>query len=560
MTEEKQTMKFTHASILLLITVLSQTATAADWPQYGGPDGRWIADEGDHQYLQDWSKAQLVWTSEAAEIGPGRGQAPRYGFRNADPNGINPWGGAASPIIADGLLYQVYLRPVGNIYNKAVVEKIEKQWRDREGFSIEHLRRNFSIEAETVVVAIDVKNGKTVWRQSFRGVQYNGDFAKPRGSNNSPAAGDGKVFVLGYDFVLRAHNAKTGKLLWQTEQQVGYAKDLQIMLESGSNFIRMLNNQGQPTTRTRATTLYAPPLRYADGVVLYSFDSRTLIAVDGKTGKELWRAKNSITSREVVAIWRRGKDKSACFVAVSKGGTVACFEVRSGKKLWELAGKGETFHPTVAGDLLLINETNTGGGQPVATLGCYRMSDSGAEQLWINTEEQQLTHAAASVRMFHSGRFIIGSWAGPLSHKDGKKQGRAALRFFDAETGKVDEPLRLLRGVEHTSLAPDSMVTVIGDRLYVENDSHHQSNTTRTIVDLKTNKVVTQYKAPFETAGGYGGTVINQPVVDGRLYLRCVDGHIRCYDVTTASRASTTKLFLGPAVDSNDRNLDRRIR
>jgi outer membrane protein assembly factor BamB len=526
-------MRFTHAPILILITsVLSLTATATDWPQYGGPDGRWVADAGDHQYLKDWSKARLVWTSETADIGPGRGQAPRYGFRNAaSPNGIEPWGGAASPIVADGLLYQLYLRPVGKVYNKAVVEKIEKEWRDREGFSIEHLRRNFSIEAETVLVAIDVKSGKTVWTQAFRGVQSSGDFAKPRGSNNTPAAGDGKVFALGYDFVLRAHDAKTGKVVWQTEQPAGYAKDLQIMLENGSTVIRMLNSKGQPTTRTTATPLYAPPLRYADGVVLYSLNSSTLIAVDGETGKELWQAKNSIVSREVVAIWRR--DEGACFIAVNRGGNVVCLEVRSGRKLWELTGKGETFQPTVAGDLLLINETNTGGGQPVGQLGCYRMSHTGAEQLWVNTEEQQLTHAAASVRLFHSNRFIIGSWAGPLSHKDGKKQGRAALRFFDAETGKVDERLRLLPDVEHTSLAPDSMVTAVGDLLYIENDSHHQSNTTRTIVDLNTSKVVTQYNSTFVTAGGYGGTVINQPIVDGRLYLRCTDGHIRCYDVTT---------------------------
>ena len=27
--------------------------------------------------------------------------------------------------------------------------------------------------------------------------------------------------------------------------------------------------------------------------------------------------------------------------------------------------------------------------------------------------------------------------------------------------------------------------------------------------------------------------VTNQPIVDGRLYLRCIDGHIRCYDVTS---------------------------
>ena len=524
-------MKCLYASIFILVTsMFSLTATAADWPQYGGPDGKWVASAGSHTYLTDWSRAKLVWTSETAEIGPGRGQAPRYGFRNADPKGINPWGGAASPVIADGLLYQLYLRPVGNIHNKAVVEEIEKKWRDREGFSIEHLRRNFSIEAETVLVAIDLKSGRTAWTQAFRGVQSSGDYAKPRGSNNTPAAGDGKVFVLGYDFILRAHDAKTGQVLWQTEQPAGYAEDLQIMLESGSTVIKKLNSRGQPTTRTTATALYAPPLRYADGVVLYSLNSSTLIAVDGETGKELWQAKNSIVSREVVAIWRR--DAGTCFIAVNRSGTVVCLEARSGKKLWELTGKGGTFQPIVAGDLLLINETNTGGGQPVAQLGCYRMSDTGAEQFWVNTEEQQLTHAAASVRLFHSGRFIVGSWAGPLSHKDGKKQGRAALRFFDAETGKVDEPLRLLPGVEHTSLAPDSMATVIGDLLYVENDSHHQSTTIRTIVDLKTNKVVTQYKAPFETAGGYGGTVINQPIVDGRLYLRCIDGHIRCYDAT----------------------------
>ena len=339
--------------------------------------------------------------------------------------------------------------------------------------------------------------------------------------------------MLGYDFVLRAYDAKTGNILWHTKQPEGYAKDLQIMLKSGSIRIGMLNNKGQSTTRTTAKALFAPPLRYADGVVLYSLDSRTLIAVDGETGKELWQAKNSVTSRAAVAIWRRDKDKGVCFVAGSKWGTIACIEARSGKQLWELTGKGETFHPTVAGDLLLINETNTGKGQPVATLGCYRMSDTGAEQLWVNTEEQQLTHANASVRLFHSGRFIIGSWAGPLSHKDEKKQGRAALRFFDAKTGEVDEPLRLLPGVEHTSLAPDSMATIVGDLLYVENDSHHQSNTVRTIVDLKTNKVLAQYNAPFGTAGGYGGTVTNQPIVDGRLYLRCIDGHIRCYDVTS---------------------------
>ena len=135
-------MEFIHESILMVIAgMLSLTATAADWPQYGGPDGRWVADAGDHQYLQDWSKAKLVWTSETNEIGPGRGQAPRYGFRNADPKGINHWGGAASPVIADGVLFQVYLRPVGNVYNQAVVDNIANDKRHSERHDESHLLR-----------------------------------------------------------------------------------------------------------------------------------------------------------------------------------------------------------------------------------------------------------------------------------------------------------------------------------------------------------------------------------------------------------------------------------
>jgi len=41
----------------------------------------------------------------------------------------------------------------------------------------------------------------------------------------------------------------------------------------------------------------------------------------------------------------------------------------------------------------------------------------------------------------------------------------------------------------------------------------------------------TQYGS-IRTSGGYGGTTVNHPVVDGRLYMRCADGKIRCYDVS----------------------------
>lgn len=76
------------------------------------------------------------------------------------------------------------------------------------------------------------------------------------------------------------------------------------------------------------------------------------------------------------------------------------------------------------------------------------------------------------------------------------------------------------------------MITVVGNLLYIENDSHHSSNPIRTIVDHSTSEAIVQYTSPGSTAAAYGGTVINQPIVDGRLYLRGNDGHIHCYDVT----------------------------
>jgi outer membrane protein assembly factor BamB len=439
-----------------------------------------------------------VWTSEVDDIGGGRGQAPRYGFKNVY---MKPHGGCASPIIADGRLFQVWMRPVGDEYHKDVVDGLAAKWSEREGYDLEKYKTLFSTQAADVVACFDAGTGKTLWRKEFEGVVYDsksGLFAKPRGQNNGPAVGDGRLYALGYGGIMRAFDVGTGEVLWQW------------------------GKQGK-------TTLFAPPVRSVDGVVLFSINSRTVIALDGATGEELWQAKDAIDRRQVVAIWRR--EASSCFITSSRGGTIACIEARSGKRLWELKGKGHIFNPTVGGDLLLINETNSGGGQPVAELACYRMSDTGAEQLWVNKEEAQLSHAAAAAKLFYKDRFIVGSWAGPKTHKGGKKQGRAAIRFFDAKTGKVDDTLRMFTDAGHPSLAPDSMISLVGDLLYIENDSHHTSNTVRTIVDLKTNKFV-QYKSPFVTDGGYGGTVINQPIVDGRLYLRCADGHLRCYDVT----------------------------
>lgn len=232
-----------------------------------------------------------------------------------------------------------------------------------------------------------------------------GDFAKPRDTNSTPAAGDGRVFVLGYDYVLRAHDGATGELLWQTNPPENYAEGLALLISNETTFIRTEDQ------RVQARMCYAPAVRYVDGVVLYAPGSSSLIARDGESGEELWRADGATDRVQAIPVWRH--EVGTCVITVSRGGTVACLDVRSGERLWELTGKGATIQPIIAGDLLLINETNSGGGQRIAQLGCYRMSNTGAEQLWVNEDEAQLSHARAPARAFHNGRFIVGGWAEP---------------------------------------------------------------------------------------------------------------------------------------------------
>ena len=494
------------------LLLMASATVFGDWTQYGGTHGNWKAAPTTKEYLRDWSKAKLVWESEVSDIGSGRGQSHRYGARNGVPSSINPskgkdaHGGCASPIIYDGKLYQFWMRPVGDTYSEDVVARIlaSPNAKKHRGFDPAHVKKLFSVEAANVVACIDLATGKTVWRKEFEDVPYSaasGIFAKPRGSNNTPAAGDGRIYVMGYDAIMRALDATTGEQLWQ----YGAAAE---------------------------KTTFAPPVRYADGVVLYLRGSG-VTALDAATGEKLYHIKDAITSREAVAIWRHA-DKTY-FITSSDSrsktpGQIKCFEAKTGKIIWQLEGKYLTFNPIVDGDYLLINETGTRISKgTLAVLGMYKLSLTGAKQLWTLTDERYISNADNISRVIHDGKVIIGGRCGG-TRKDGSKQERGALMIIDAESGKMLNFLKTFEGSKQGHIAKDGMIIHLGDLLFIENDSHHESNVIKTIYDLKTGTFTQHF--PIKTSGGYGGTAVNHPVVDGRLYMRCADGKIRCYDVT----------------------------
>lgn len=487
---------------------------AASWTQYAGTNGNWKAAPTTKEYLRDWSKAKLVWESDISDIGSGRGQSDRYGARNGVPSSINPskgldaHGGCASPIIYDGRLYQFWMRPVGDTYSEDVVAKVlaEPNAQKLKGFDPAHVKKLFSVEAANVVACIDLVTGKTLWRKEFEDVPYSaasGIFAKPRGSNNTPAAGDGRmIYVMGYDAIMRALDATTGEQVWQ----YGTAAD---------------------------ATTFAPPVRYADGVVLYLRGSG-VTALDAATGEKLYHIKDAITSREAVAIWRHAGKTYFITSSDSRSktpGQIKCFEAKTGTVIWTLDGKAPTFNPIVDGDYLLINESTTRlSKDSMAVLGLYQLSLTEAKQLWTLTDERYISNEGNIGRVIHDGKVIVGGRCGGPRKEKSDKQERGALMIIDAESGKMLTFLKTFEGVEKDHIAKDAMLIHLGDLLFIENDSHHESDVIKTIYDFKT-ETVTQY-ASTRTSGGYGGTAVNHPIVDGRLYMRCSDGKIRCFDVT----------------------------
>jgi outer membrane protein assembly factor BamB len=139
---------------LALLLLILPTATAADWPQFLGPN-------------RDSATAETVapWTGE-----------PKVLWKK-------PVGDAhASPVIVDGVVYAFY-QPKG--------------------------------KNADALAAYDAKTGEQKWEKSYDREAYTPPFGKgPRGT---PAVAGGKVFTLGSTGVLAAWDAKTGTVLWKVD-------------------------------------------------------------------------------------------------------------------------------------------------------------------------------------------------------------------------------------------------------------------------------------------------------------------------------------------------------
>jgi len=171
------------------------------------------------------------------------------------------------------------------------------------------------------VIAVDANTGEEVWRVYVRSP-----------IRSAPTVRNGRVYVLTLDSRLLALRGDTGETLW---------------IHVGVSEVASLLGGGSPAVD--------------DNIVIVPFASGELVALTADSGKSIWsdsltsvRRTDSVSTLSHI----RGNpiiDRGRVF-AVSHGGVMASFDLKTGERIWdrELGGIG---NPWVAGDYIFMLTT-----------------------------------------------------------------------------------------------------------------------------------------------------------------------------------------------------------
>ena len=345
------------AAVLTIVAGSAVPCRAGSWPSILGPgrDGR----SSETGILRQWPEGgpPLVWSRRVGE-------------------------GYSMPAVAGGRLYHF----------------------DRDG-------------DETRLVALEADSGRQLW-EARAPTAYRDYYGYSNGPRASPLIDEGRVFAYGVDGRLHAHDAGSGRRLWQVDMNRRYGVvqnffgvgstpivegDLLLVMVGGSP-------PGSPDIHAGATV--------ADG--------SAIVALDKRTGAERWRAGDELASYASLVV--ADIDGERYGLAFARGGLLG-FDPRHGE-IW--------FHyPWRARRLQSVNAAT-----PLVSEGRVFLTESygpGASLLEIADRSWRVVWRDPPGRV----RSLASHWSTPVLHRghlygsSGEKSGAAELRCVEWETGRV---------------------------------------------------------------------------------------------------------------------------
>lgn len=295
--------------LILALVLMSQPGFAADnkasWPQWRGPEGTGMAPGG---APSEWSDTKNIkWKTDI----PGRGHS--------------------TPVIWDDRIFLTTAVPIGQPPKPPAPQPADQQGREGRG------RRGPGgggpqVEHRFVVMCLDRRSGKVLWERTATVATPHEGYHPAYGSfaSNSPIT-DGKYVYASFGSRGIYCYDMNGKPVWQ--------KDLGIRMQ-----MRLQFGEGA-----------APALHGDRLILLFDHEGESLIiALDKKTGKEVWRAnrdERSSWSSPVIIDYNGRKQ-----IVVSATSKVRTYDLDSGRLIWECAGLGANTIPAPIqnGDIVYV--------------------------------------------------------------------------------------------------------------------------------------------------------------------------------------------------------------
>ncbi len=318
-----------------------------------------------------------------------------------------------------------------------------------------------------VVLAIDRKTGKTVWEQTAREEEpHEGTHNQFGTYASSSAVTDGEVLVASFESRGFYGYDLQGKKLWE--------------VDLGDK--QMRNQFGEGTT----------PALYKDRIfVVWDHQGESfIVALDKRTGKELWK-----TKREEIDSWATPlvvETNGRAQVITSGMRRVRSYDAQTGELVWDMAGLTMNPIPSpVSRDGIAYLMSGFRGN----SLKAVRLADAKGD----------ITNSPAVAWTFERDTPYVPS---PLLYGDTLyflKGNTGVLSAFDAKSGKPHYQLQRIEGVPNVFASPvgaDGKVIVLGQDGGAAVLKHGP-----TYEVLATNKLDDRFDA-------------SPALVDGEMYLR----------------------------------------
>lgn len=495
-----------------------------DWPHYYGDGSGFRGPDCSAKLIEDLKYARPVWKSESF-VPTGYGSAPDS--RYYDRAGLtDAGGGASSPVVAGGRVYQFFYYPRGPVgmdraYGKytdedsltAIARKLFPKRQVQQNWVVNHFRT----QADEVVLCMDATTGQTLWKTTMPQRGNNYQTHKHRGLFPVPLVTGGVAYQAGTTGRLYALDAVTGKLLWEYPDA----------------------NPEPYVTKHGAVDCHAPSPVLADDVVVYAA-SKGITGLEANTGKRRWH--HPLSSRGSLLAWK-GNAKTLLIATdysqEKKESDVVALDPTDGKVVWREKVDFLTGYafPLRSGDLLVgyslrkDHQGKPGENDGFAVIHAYKISHKGLTQAW---ETAPLAPVIDTVGLAVQGEYVYVTTAAEAF----------CLSLTKGET------IRTVKGVGG---ARTQTAFLADGRLFLQPEGRHGKQSFFMLdADPKNFQLLgapakdpakvnhpvgegRQWLPPHSWTTAYANQPVNYPLVDGRLFVRGLDG-VYCYDLRKAAR------------------------